>query len=391
MKKLTTAFAVVLFTLTQVNAQDFNKWSIDLGFGAHKPVFPMSSGYRTNTPALWQANISGRYMLNEKFGLRADFGYNKFSEGKRSKPFNSDYYRGTLEGVVNLGSLFNFSDWTKSINLLMHAGAGLSLLKPTSANNSNDKMINMVVGITPQIKLADRVALFLDASTIAHFYQSRSFDGYGTTSTMRISGEIFTASIGLNVYLGKNKTHADWYVNTKNETKTDDDLANLKNRLEAAERKLASLNNKPDFNKSGLISELDNRYSKKGENKVTPVASKVDFIRELLNKGYQNVYFDFGKSSIQKHSLEAVNYLIKYMTENPSTSAQIDGYADELGSTTNNQSLSTRRAKRVYDVLVAAGISPSRLTYKGNGEDASVDKNSEEARQLVRRVTFTVR
>jgi len=42
----------------------------------------------------------------------------------------------------------------------------------------------------------------------------------------------------------------------------------------------------------------------------------------------------------------------------------------------------------VYDVLVASGVSSNRLSHRGNGEDTSVDKNSEQARQLVRRVTF---
>ncbi|MEP0479671.1 MAG: OmpA family protein, partial [Nonlabens sp.] len=55
-----------------------------------------------------------------------------------------------------------------------------------------------------------------------------------------------------------------------------------------------------------------------------------------------------------------------------------------------NKNLSERRAKMVNDVLTAAGIDASRLSHNGDGEDASVDKNSAEARQLVRRVTFRV-
>lgn len=52
--------------------------------------------------------------------------------------------------------------------------------------------------------------------------------------------------------------------------------------------------------------------------------------------------------------------------------------------------LSERRAKAVYDIIVAAGIEASRLSYKGYGEDTSVDKNSADARQLARRTSFQV-
>jgi OOP family OmpA-OmpF porin len=75
------------------------------------------------------------------------------------------------------------------------------------------------------------------------------------------------------------------------------------------------------------------------------------------------------------------------MIDNPYVSASLTGYADESGKAGYNQTLSSKRAKRVFDMLVAAGISPSRLTYSGGGEDTSVDKG---ARQLARKVAFKI-
>lgn len=63
-------------------------------------------------------------------------------------------------------------------------------------------------------------------------------------------------------------------------------------------------------------------------------------------------------------------------------------YADETGSADRNKTLSQKRAKKVYDVLVAAGINPSRLSYFGGGEDKSVGKS---ARQFARKVIFKLR
>ena len=390
MKKAIVVFALLFFTITETNSQDFNKWSIDLGTGVHLPVYPVSPGYVSKIPNFWQANAGGRYMINEKIGLRVDFGFNQFSESNTGKSFDTDYYRGTVEAVVNAGQLLDFKRWTQRINVLVHGGLGLSDIKHTLLNLPSDKVINIVFGITPQFKLTDRVALFLDVSTVLHSYQDTSFDGYSTTSIKGFNGQILNGSIGLNIYLGKNKVHADWYTKSDDiEEKEINESESLKKRLKVTETKIDELSSiKNDYD--ALVSELDNRYSKKGDS-ISTVSTKVDFIKDLLNKGYQNVYFDFGESSIQKHSLEAINYLYKYMSENPSAKVEITGYADELGSTIGNEILSIERAKKVYDVLVAFGISSNRLSYNGKGEDTSVNKRSGEARQLVRRVTFTIK
>ena len=76
------------------------------------------------------------------------------------------------------------------------------------------------------------------------------------------------------------------------------------------------------------------------------------------------------------------------MMDNPTVTADLIGYADETGSETRNMELSQNRAKRVYDVLIAVGISPSRLSYYGGGEDKSVTEN---ARQFARKVTFKIK
>ncbi|MGB0879967.1 MAG: OmpA family protein [Polaribacter sp.] len=393
MKKI-ILLAVLFCIIIETNAQDFNKWSIDLGTGVHLPVFPVAQNDVDKTPSFWQANVGFRYMINENFGLRLDFGFNKFEEDNKSKSFETDYYRGTVEAIVNAGKLLGFREWTQAFNVLIHGGVGLSDMKvySTISNRPKDRTVNGVIGITPQIKLTEHIALFLDASAVMHLYQDTSFDGIQTSNNRGINGQIFNGSIGLNIYLGKSNVHADWYADPDDIEEVINDLGSLEKRLQVAETEIDKLSDKSEYDKDGLISELDERYSKKGEIIAPPPPNtKVDFVKELLNKGYQNVYFDFGKSSIQKQSLQAINYLYKYMSENPSVSAELTGYADEIGSVSSNKRLSTKRAKRVYDVLVASGISPSRLSYNGNGEDSSVDKNSEDARKLVRRVTFTIK
>ena len=104
-----------------------------------------------------------------------------------------------------------------------------------------------------------------------------------------------------------------------------------------------------------------------------------------------NVYFDFNSTSPTSESVSGINFLVKYLKANPSASADVMGYADEIGNSDYNQSLSKKRAENVKQILVDSGIEASRLNIVANGEDTSVNKSSKEARQIVRRVTFMIK
>jgi OOP family OmpA-OmpF porin len=53
---------------------NYNKWSVELAGGLNKPTMrPMTAGYRLLLLVL-MADLGVRYMFNNKFGLKADFG-----------------------------------------------------------------------------------------------------------------------------------------------------------------------------------------------------------------------------------------------------------------------------------------------------------------------------
>lgn len=404
-----------MISIANVNAQEteekesgFDKWSIELNGGVNKPTRTMSSGYYTKTFNLFHADLGVRYMFNPKFGVKLDFGYDKFEDGNSSAPFESTYLRTSLQGVVNIGRVLNFETWTNTFGLLAHGGFGASQLTSKNGFEGEDYMGNGILGLTGQIKLSNNVVLTGDITGIANGKQQHNFDGMSQVNTSAIDGIIMNASVGLTFYLGKNEKHADWYFENKAEeiealekrvafietglVDTDKDgVADLYD-LEQNTTTGVAVNSKGqavDVNKNGVPDELESYLDKTyGQNGNVATNGTIE---ELINGGYVNVYFDFNSDTPTSSSLSGVDFLVKYLKANPSTNAQIIGYADEVGDASYNQALSQRRADAVKNIAVNSGISASRLTVVANGEDASVNKDSKAARQIVRRVTFSVK
>jgi OmpA-OmpF porin, OOP family len=412
-------FVTLLVLSFAANAQDtvptskpsidkiaYDKWSIELNGGLNKPTRAMTYGYTTTTLNPFHADLGVRYMFNPKFGLKLDLGYDKFTERDDTPEFESSYLRTSLQGVVNLGRALNFETWTNTIGLLAHGGFGVSQLTSDNGFDGEDYMGHGIIGITGQIRLSDSAALTGDLSGIVNGKQNWNFDGMGQTQTSSFDGLLVNASIGLTFYLGGNEKHADWVGEH-------DDYGELEQRVALLEKSLSdtdkdgvadlydlepntiagvAVNTKGqsvDNNQNGVPDELESYLEKTyGQNGKGATNSTVE---QLLNDGYVNVYFDFNSSKPTNASLSGVDFLVKYLKNNPSKNADIIGYADEVGSSDYNTSLSRKRAEAVKNVAINAGIDASRLNIIANGEDASVNKDSKEARQIVRRVTFKVK
>ncbi|NGY36620.1 OmpA family protein [Flavobacterium sp. XN-5] len=418
MKKgiLTLVFAAAFSTISaqtepvQTINPEFNKWSVELAGGLNKPMRPMTAGYRTAVTSAYVADLGVRYMFNNKFGLKADFGYNSFKEGENSIGFDSKYYRADLQAVANLGRIMNFETWTNTLGLLGHAGFGLGFGEAENSTGT-DKMGNFMAGVTGQIKLSNRIALTGDFTTILNAKQNRTFDGASNVRTPGFAGVLFNGTVGLTVYLGKNEKHADWV------TLVDKDVIALTGRVDNLETMLIDTdqdgvadyldlekntvsgvmvdtkgraidlnnNNVPDELESYLMANYVNKNDKSGSFNDNEV------VKGLINGGYVATYFDFDKSTPSNVSTEGIDFIVTYLRANPSASVEITGHADELGNSAYNDKLSNARANNVKKILMKANIDANRLNIVAAGEDNSVQKDSEMARKLVRKVTYRIK
>ena len=116
--------------------------------------------------------------------------------------------------------------------------------------------------------------------------------------------------------------------------------------------------------------------------------SKIDETKPIVLK---NVFFETNKADLRKESRVELNKLRLLLTENPNMKIEISGHTDNVGSDTENLSLSEKRAKAVRDFLIQNGIATERLTYKGYGKTQPVDSNeTETGRAANRRTAFLI-
>jgi outer membrane protein OmpA-like peptidoglycan-associated protein len=106
------------------------------------------------------------------------------------------------------------------------------------------------------------------------------------------------------------------------------------------------------------------------------------------------VFFVTGKAILQTADkgqtdgrLDAIKEIIKNY---PNAKFSIEGHTDNVGNAKANQKLSEARAKVVMDALIAKGVNPENLTYKGFGDSKPVASNKTAAGRAENRRTEVI-
>lgn len=106
----------------------------------------------------------------------------------------------------------------------------------------------------------------------------------------------------------------------------------------------------------------------------------------------KDVYFGFDQSDLGPEARDVLQGNSDWIRQNPEVSVEIEGHADNRGTTEYNLALGARRAQAVKDYLVTLGNAPERLSTVSYGEELPVcGASSEECWSRNRRAHFVVR
>lgn len=217
LKNISLLLFLFISTSYVFSQEEYNKWSMGINVGVHHASQPVS--LTTRTAKISHYGLNGRYMFNTRYGLMLDAGYDHYYFYNKNKTIEMrvGYTRSSIQGVINIADILKFDNWTSHIGFLLHGGFGVSTLglyKETrnryALPNNRDWMMNLTLGITPQIKITDRLSINADFSYITHIGQNQEFSMTKLTSQPAFKNQMINVSLGATFYVGKNAVHAEW-------------------------------------------------------------------------------------------------------------------------------------------------------------------------------------
>lgn len=128
---------------------------------------------------------------------------------------------------------------------------------------------------------------------------------------------------------------------------------------------------------------------------ATAAVAPAKISRAGLKKGsvirLDKVYFDADKYIIREESVPALMEVYNFLNENPDVVLEIGGHTNNRPTDDFAQTLSTSRAKSVADWLIAKGIAPDRVQFKGYGKKYPIETNATpEGRKRNQRVEIKI-
>lgn len=436
--------ALLSIAVAAASAQtDYNKWSIGGSVGIHKALRTTDVRIGGYQPHHFGGNL--RYMATNRFGIMGDLGYD-FLDVYHKPGFekNSHYFRISLQGVINAGDIFRFDNFSNHIGLLFHGGAGVSRLWQTASEGQTegprDNMGSFIAGLTPQIKVNDKLSFNADFSVIVNARQDRGYGFGADVNKIGFDGSMVNISIGASYYFGKNETHADWtptvygeatdntdlynrvkameeamkdddgdgvpnnrdeeantpansYVNSKGEAivekepvDLDKDKDGFLDSVDECPEIAGKVNGCPDRDGDGVPDSKDECPDEAGKKELNGCAlSKQEL--EVIKQVSESIYFNTGKSVIKSESFEELDKLAEILVAHPEVATIIEGHTDNTGNAELNLKLSKERAAAVRVYLVSKGVQAERLQSEGYGSTKPVASNeTEEGRAQNRRV-----
>lgn len=162
-------FVFILFIFSSIKS--FAQYGVEVNYG-------LNGVFEPNITNISHFGGAFFYEFNESYGAKIDFASDTFRSDfpNFNEETGLDMIRISVQGTMNLSTIFSRASSYDTFNLLAHAGVGYTLIK-SSLGGGNDNVVNLVGGITPRFKITDGLYFAVDASLIFNISQHYNFDG----------------------------------------------------------------------------------------------------------------------------------------------------------------------------------------------------------------------
>ena len=112
----------------------------------------------------------------------------------------------------------------------------------------------------------------------------------------------------------------------------------------------------------------------------------------VVELNFEDVYFDFDRSTLRPEALRLLDDAVARLQANPDKNIVIEGHTCNIGTAEYNLALGDRRANSVKEYLTSRGVPASRLETRSYGEERpKFDNAREETRRMNRRAALVVK
>jgi len=130
----------------------------------------------------------------------------------------------------------------------------------------------------------------------------------------------------------------------------------------------------------------------KGGTASDSVTIQVVRARAVVELNFEDVYFDFDRSTLRPEALRLLDDAVARLQANPDKNIVIEGHTCNIGTAEYNLALGDRRANSVKEYLTSRGVPANRLETRSYGEERpKFDNAREETRRLNRRAALIVK
>jgi hypothetical protein len=187
-----------------------NRLSTGFNYGIHGSISSTNNIDPTSSNVFLLTN---RYLFTPNFGVNLKFGWDKFKT-KNEIISKTNYVDLSVDLVYDLGDVLDFkavgynTEIQKSnFQLYIHGGIGVASMwngdfaSSTATDpyfKNHDDIINLNIGLTPELRINKHFSINVDFSIITNFKQDRAFN-YSIENNKDIL-KLYNTVIGLNYF-----------------------------------------------------------------------------------------------------------------------------------------------------------------------------------------------